>query len=143
MRACSCVNCLLQSRPEIIRARADYLKNLRLIDDMERLFEKLSLAAAIAPRQATKIEARADRLIAREADIERMTDEGFSPHEIVLDQAEAALDALPRALATLTNSDPLARSGASLNGSSPASDELAKHRGAGLLAETTETQAHD
>jgi hypothetical protein len=48
--------------------------------EMSRLSEKLAAAAAVAPRQAAKIEARADRIIAMEPEIERQTDDAFVPH---------------------------------------------------------------
>lgn len=77
---------------------------------MDRLTEKLKTAGAIVGRQTAKIEARADALIAREADIEAKTDKAFSPHEAVLDDAARGLDSLERQLALLSN-DPLPASG--------------------------------
>jgi len=83
---------------------------------MTRLSEKLAAAAAVAPRQATKIEARADRIIAMEPEIERLTDDSFGPHEAMLDEAQRGLDDLRHQLATMSNIPPL-----SVSGESPAS----------------------
>ena len=77
---------------------------------MTRLDEKLAAAAAVAPRQAAKIEARADALIAREVAIEKRTDEAFAPHESVLTIAEGGLDKLEDSLKLLSNETPLALS---------------------------------
>lgn len=77
---------------------------------MSRLSEKLKAAAAVAPRQAAKIEARADAIIAREAGIESKTDEAFRGHEMLLDEAGKGLDALERELGQITNA-PLEPSG--------------------------------
>lgn len=79
---------------------------------MSRLTEKLALAASVAPRQAAKIEARADALIAREAGLEKRTDDVFLPHEQVLDTAEGGLDKLDASLKLMSNGgDPLPGSG--------------------------------
>ena len=80
--------------------------------DMSRLSEKLAKAAGVAQRQTVKIEARADSLIAREADIEAKTDKAFSPHEAILTDAEKGLEAVERQLALLSNA-PLESSGSS------------------------------
>ena len=80
---------------------------------MTRLSEKLAAAAAVAPRQATKIEARADRIIAMEPEIERLTDDSFGPHEAMLDEAQRGLDDLRHQLATMSNIPPLSVSGES------------------------------
>jgi hypothetical protein len=74
---------------------------------MSRLSEKLALAAAVAPRQAAKIEARADKLIASEAGIETQTDEAFAPHEALLAEAKSSLADLKHELATMSNLPPL------------------------------------
>ncbi len=81
-----------------------------------RLAEKLKLAGGVVARQHKKIEDRDDAIIAREADIERKTDQAFSPHESMLDAAEKGLDALEHQLAGLSN-DPLQ------NGERPAQGE--------------------
>lgn len=78
--------------------------------DMDRLSEKLAKAAGVAKRQTDKIEARADALIAREADIEKRTDAAFVPHETILGDAERGLDAVEAQLRLLSN-DPLGSSG--------------------------------
>lgn len=80
-----------------------------------RLAEKLKLAGGVVARQHKKIEDRADAIIAREADIERKTDQAFSPHESMLDAAEKGLDALEHQLAGLSN-DPLQASQNGLQG---------------------------
>lgn len=84
----------------------------RLLEDgkLGRLTDKLALAAAIAPRQHAKIEARADKIIAAEPEIEKMTDESFGPHEALLDEAQKALDDLKSQLATMSNLPPLSGS---------------------------------
>lgn len=85
---------------------------------MDRLAEKLKQAAGVAQRATTRIEARADELIAREGAIRKREDEAFSPHETILNDAEKGLDAVERALGQLSNS-PLQASGASLDGFVP------------------------
>ena len=85
---------------------------------MSRLTDKLAAAAAVAPRQAAKIEARADRIIAMEPEIERMSDDSFGPHEAILDEAQHSLDSLKHELAGFANA-PLSVSG----DSSPASQQ--------------------
>ena len=79
----------------------------RKIEMALRLSEKLALAGAVAARQHQKIEQRADNIIAREAEIERKTDQAFLPHEATLDETERGLDQLERQLAVLTNGPPL------------------------------------
>ena len=78
--------------------------------NMSRLSEKLAAAAAVAPRQAAKIEARADTIIAREQDIERQTEQSFLPHELLLDEAENGLSALEKELRLMSNNPPLEHS---------------------------------
>jgi hypothetical protein len=82
----------------------------RELRSMSRLSEKLAAAAAVAPRQHAKIEERADRVIAREPEIERQTDQAFILHERMLDDAENGLAALERELATMSNNPPLEHS---------------------------------
>lgn len=108
---------------------------------MDRLTEKLKLAAAVAPRQAAKIEARADRLIAREPEIEARTEQRFAPLEQMLDSAESGMDALDSALRTMSNGPPLEVSNGSENssqqpGGSGASTEPSQASGA-ILAQPT------
>jgi hypothetical protein len=94
----------------------DRVTALRVITTMKRegrlsrLTEKLTKAAGVAARQTTNIEARADAIIAREALIEKRTDEAFSGHEDVLTEAERGLDVVERALAVVSNG-PLPDSG--------------------------------
>ena len=85
-----------------------YRKNL----PMSRLTDKLAAAAGGAKRQTDKIEARADSIIAREAVIERKTDQAFAPHEGILSEAERGLDEVERALGQMSNG-PLPASGGS------------------------------
>ena len=70
---------------------------------MGRLEDKLAQVGTIVARQHKKIEDRADAIIAREADIEKRTDQAFSPHEAALTDTEKGLDKLEHALATVTN----------------------------------------
>jgi hypothetical protein len=77
---------------------------------MSRLKEKLAAAAAVAPRQAAKIEARADAIIASESELEALTDDAFSVHEALLDEARKGVQDLKHELATMSNSPPLERS---------------------------------
>jgi hypothetical protein len=93
--------------------QAELKDRVRIYRIMGRLSDKLALAAAIVPRQAAKIEARADAIIAAEADLEKQTDESFSPHETMLDEARAGLDGLKHRLATMSNLPPLSASDAS------------------------------
>jgi hypothetical protein len=75
--------------------------------EMSRLTKKLAAAAAVAPRQAAKIEARADSLIAAEAGLEHMTEQAFGPHEALLAEAQRGVEDLQHALATMSNTPPL------------------------------------
>ena len=81
--------------------------------NMSRLKDKLAAAAAVAPRQAAKIEARADAIIASESELETMTDDAFAPHEALLDEARKGVQDLKHELATMSNSPPLEPSGGS------------------------------
>lgn len=81
---------------------------------MSRLSEKLAAAAAVAPRQAAKIEARADRIIASEPALEAQTDDAFGPHEALLAEAQKGVDDLKHKLAGFSNGDPLDHSAALL-----------------------------
>lgn len=78
---------------------------------MGRLDEKLKRAGEVVSRQSAKIEARADALIAREAEIEALTEQSFVPHETVLSEAEKGLDGLARRLTLLSNDPLLASTG--------------------------------
>jgi hypothetical protein len=83
---------------------------VRIYRIMGRLTDKLALAAAVAPRQAAKIEARADKIIAAEPEIEKLTDDSFLPHEALLDEAQKSLNDLKHELATMSNNPPLSPS---------------------------------
>jgi hypothetical protein len=78
--------------------------------NMSRLSEKLAAAAAVAPRQAAKIEARAEAIIASESELEAMTDDAFSVHEALLDEARKGVQDLKHELATMSNNPPLEHS---------------------------------
>jgi hypothetical protein len=95
-----------------VQSYREYLELERRLG-MGRLSEKMAAAAAVAPRQAAKIEARADRIIAAEPEIERMTEESFSAHEAILAEAERGLGDVLHALAGSTNGAPLELSSAS------------------------------
>lgn len=92
---------------------------VRVYRIMGRLTEKLALAAAVAPKHAAAIEARADRIIAQDPEMQRMTDEAFLPHESLLDEAQKGLDDLKHQLATMSNIPPLDSSDGSEKGSEP------------------------
>jgi hypothetical protein len=99
----------LNKRTAHIIATRFHLENERR-RNMSRLTEKLQLAGGVANRQSVKIEARADAIIAREAEIEKKTDQAFSPHEAILSEAETALDAVELELTLLSNNPPLEHS---------------------------------
>lgn len=97
----------------VIRARLLYGQILfERKRDMSRLTDKLKQAASVAPRQAALIEARADAIIAREPALQRLTDEVFTPHEALLNEATRGLDELDASLRQMSNS-PLPASGSS------------------------------
>lgn len=96
--------------------QAELRDRVRIYRIMGRLTEKLALAAAVAPKHAAAIEARADAIIAHDAEMARMTDEAFAPHESLLDEAQKGLDDLKHQLATMSNLPPLSASdGSSAN----------------------------
>jgi hypothetical protein len=78
--------------------------------DMDRLSEKLAQAAGVVGRATAKLEEKADLLIAREEEIDKRSEEVFSPHHAILDSAGKGLDAVESKLALLSN-DPLESSG--------------------------------
>ena len=88
-----------------IRDRVKIRRILRSLKekDVSRLGDKLKKAREVAPRQAAKIEARADAIIAAEAEIERHANDAFQPHESILDEAHKELEALKRELGSFTN----------------------------------------
>ena len=99
---------------------------VRKIEMASRLSEKLALAGTVVARQHQKIETRADNIIAREAEIERKTEQAFSPHEATLDETERGLEQLERQLAVLTNGAPLDES---KPGPTPGSNTMLTHGG--------------
>ena len=80
---------------------------------MSRLSDLVAEAAAVAPRQAGKIEERARRIIASEASLEQLQEESFGPHEAILAEAEGTMHDLKHALAQTSNTSPLPPSGGS------------------------------
>ena len=84
---------------------------------MDRLSEKLNRAAGVVGRVTAKLEERADLVIAREDAIDKRGERLFNAKHVVLDSADAGLDAIESKLALLSN-DPLESSG-----SSPAVEE--------------------
>src|SRR6266403_757681 len=80
MRPCQCLHCKFN--------------RLLMEFQMDRLSEKLAKAAGVVARQTTRIESKADALIAREAELEARTDKSFDPHNSILDDAERGLDGL-------------------------------------------------
>jgi len=73
---------------------------------MSRLSDKLAAAAAVAPRQAAKLEARADKIIAMEPALEKEADDAFGPHEALLAEAEASIHDVKHQLAGFANGNP-------------------------------------
>lgn len=78
---------------------------------MSRLSDLVAEAAAVAPRQAAKIEKRARAIIESEKPLEDLQDESFGPHEAVLSEAESSMHDLKHSLAPLSNNPPLSTSG--------------------------------
>src|SRR5216684_7667174 len=76
--------------------------------EMDRLKEKLALAAGVAPRVTAAIEKDADVLIAREGDVVLRSRNAFAPHHAALDQRIRELNQLEDALKIMENADPLA-----------------------------------
>jgi hypothetical protein len=106
--------------PGLTTARGISALTLRVIAnreqiEMSRLADKLAQAGGVAGRLTAKIEARADELIAREAAIEKRTDQVFAPHEALMDSAERGLDEVEKKLPLLSN-DPLPASAALAQG---------------------------
>ena len=84
--------------------------------EMDRLAEKLALAGGVVARVTKAIEDKADAVIAREAVMAQRTNDVFSGHDSILDDAVKALDALEAQLGQISNA-PLPSSGVSLDGS--------------------------
>jgi len=76
--------------------------------EMDRLKEKLALAAGVAVRVTSAIEKDADALIARENEIADHSKKAFAPHHAALDQRKRELNQLEDALKIMENADPLA-----------------------------------
>ncbi len=74
---------------------------------MDRLKEKLALAAAVAPRVTAAIERDADALIARESEVTDRSKKAFEPHHAAIDQRMRELNSLEDALKIMENADPL------------------------------------
>ena len=85
--------------------------------NMDRLKEKLAQASGVAARAEAQIEAEADNLIAREAEINKRTKQAFAPHHSFIDSQSKDLDHLEDALQIVSNA-PLSSSAPS----SPAQD---------------------
>jgi hypothetical protein len=78
---------------------------------MDRLKEKLALAAKVAPNATAAIEKDADALIARGPEIAERSKKAFEPHHAALNQRSRELDQLEDALKIMENADPLESSG--------------------------------
>jgi hypothetical protein len=89
---------------------------VRLIESgglrVDRLTEKLLLAAQVVPDQTKLLEADADKLIARGNEFSSRRTKTFAAHHAVLDSGDKGMDALDAQLALVTN-DPLPSSGGS------------------------------
>ncbi len=75
---------------------------------MDRLKDKLALAAGVAVRATAAIEKDADELIAREDEIDAHRRSAFAPHHAAIDQRMRELNSLEDALKIMENADPLA-----------------------------------
>ncbi len=73
----------------------------------DRLTEKLDHVDAVFKRIHSKVEERADALIAREGGLMDKLEKAFAPREAMLDQRTADLDKLEAGLAQMANTDPL------------------------------------
>jgi len=109
---------------QAIEARTESLTIERLLKkkglNVSRIMDKVTQASAVAQRVTSRIEARADAIIAREPGLDKRTDDAFSPHDAILNDAENTLLVAERALGQMSNGgDPLHESNGSL-ASSPA-----------------------
>ncbi len=82
---------------------------------MDRLSEKLALAAQVVATETKKLEDDADKLIARGAEFSKRRQRSFSAQHAVLDSGNKGMDALDSQLGLLSN-DPFPSSGDSLDG---------------------------
>src|SRR5216684_8630828 len=71
--------------------------------EMDRLKEKLTLAAGVALRVTAAIEKDADALISREGDVALRSKNAFAPHHVALDQRMRELNSLEDALQIMEN----------------------------------------
>lgn len=82
---------------------------------MDRLSEKLALAAQVVATETKKLEDDADKLIARGAEFSKRRQRSFSAQHAVLDSGTKGMDALDSKLGLLSN-DPFPSSGNSSDG---------------------------
>lgn len=111
MQPCRCLNCQIT---RIIAQREELMES--------RLAEKLKHAAGVVARVQTRIETKADAVIAREPEFDKLIEESFAPHEAMLDDSGKALDAFQQALAQVSNA-PLPSSGGSSEPIQPAGSD--------------------
>ena len=78
---------------------------------MDRLTEKLTLAAGVNARVAEAVEDEADALILREKSILDRSAAAFKPHHDALDARAKELDRFEDALQIVENANPLAVTG--------------------------------
>jgi hypothetical protein len=95
-------------------------------NNMDRVTEKLKQAAGVAARSNAKLEAEADRLIAREDQFDQRQAEAFAPHHAVLDARHREMDQLEDALKIVSNADPLESSDA---GEKQPAEQVSLHPG--------------
>jgi hypothetical protein len=93
----------------LVRAVARERERARVV--MDRLMEKLAMAAAVNHRVAAAIEKQADDLIAREHEVMDRSTSAFEPHHIALDQRMKELDRFEDALQIMENANPLKSGG--------------------------------
>jgi hypothetical protein len=79
---------------------------------MDRLTEKLALAAQVVATQTTLLESDADTLIARGAEFSKRRSATFAAQHAILDQGTKGMDALDAQLGQISN-DPTPSSGGS------------------------------
>src|SRR6266849_3671990 len=75
--------------------------------EMDRMKDKLVLAAGVAVRATAAIEKDADALIARESEVTDRSKNAFAPHHAAVDQRMRELNSLEDALQIMENADPL------------------------------------
>lgn len=77
-----------------------------MANPIDRLKEKMAQAVGVVGRVSSKIEAKADALIAREGQLISKADQAFAPHEEGLNVAHQQLDSFEEALNQLSNGGP-------------------------------------